>query len=74
MVVNRVSITGLDHLLVEQADLNVVERRHLLQASDCRHRCFAVQHLAPDSVQVVSGNLGSSTLFGGNFESCSHES
>ena len=74
MVVNRVSITGLDHLLVEQADLDVIEGRHLLQASDCSHRCFAVQHLAPDSVQVVSGNLGNSTLFGGNFEGCSHES
>ena len=46
-----------DPLLVKQADLNVTERRHLLQAANCCHCCFAVQHLTTNSVQIVSGHL-----------------
>ena len=47
----------LSHLLIEQSDLDVAERRHFLQTADCRDCSFAVEHLAADTVQVISGHL-----------------
>ena len=45
------------HLLIEQSDLDVAERRHFLQTADRRDCSFAVEHLAADTVQVISGHL-----------------
>ena len=47
----------LSHLLIEQSDLDVTERRHFLQTADRRDCSFAVEHLAADAVQVISGHL-----------------
>ena len=47
----------LSHLLIEQSDLDVAERRHFLQTADRRDCSFAVEHLAADTVQVISGHL-----------------